>query len=535
MRRVNKIICMLLLVLLMMTTPKVDASTKSCVSGNTGTEKDTDIVCIPDDIFRKKLNEILGQGETADITVGQMKTIDAIDNDTDGAGISSIEGVEYAINAMSYNFSSELSHGVPVSFNNITDVTPLCKAVNGRVADDPMDFKDGLWIALSDNKISDVSCFHDVNMRAFYADGNNISDISFFKNNIIADKSIYFGDPGNLEIFLNDNHITDFSPLNSIVGTLKSISNGNFKNQTFNLPDLDFICKTGEINCKYDMNDYHNITTIKGEEVDVDEQILKPGSNTMSYDYYDKDDGTSSASFGGYEISLKLKQNVIMYWGPNINGNDEIEVSKGNSLSDKQLKMGFNITSEDEEDGDLTSKVIVDSSNVDFDTVGEYKISFYTKDSDGYDYTKEGKVKIINGSTNNEPSIIGDSEKVIKDISSMNDEELKSLFNIEANDIEDGDITNKVVVDQNKVDYTKEGIYSVTFKVEDSDGNRVNKIVRLNVKISDKNTKLPTDNDNNDNSKGDSEILQTGTVLNVAMIPTMFSVLMFFLIKSIYE
>ena len=42
---------------------------------------------------------------------------------------------------------------------------------------------------------------------------------------------------------------------------------------------------------------------------------------------------------------------------------------------------------------------------------------------------------------------------------------------IRAYDKEDGDITSKVLILENKVDTSKEGIYTVSFYVEDKRGN----------------------------------------------------------------
>ncbi len=66
------------------------------------------------------------------------------------------------------------------------------------------------------------------------------------------------------------------------------------------------------------------------------------------------------------------------------------------------------------------------------------------------------------------PKINSDVEKEIHVKDKKSDDELKSLFNVNVIDKEEGDITSLVTVDQSGVDYDNTGEYDVVFTVKDS-------------------------------------------------------------------
>ncbi len=63
----------------------------------------------------------------------------------------------------------------------------------------------------------------------------------------------------------------------------------------------------------------------------------------------------------------------------------------------------------------------------------------------------------------------------------LSDTELMTLFAVSADDVEDGDLTSNVTVDQSSVDYSTPGTYSVSFKVVDSGGASTTYISELEV------------------------------------------------------
>lgn len=64
----------------------------------------------------------------------------------------------------------------------------------------------------------------------------------------------------------------------------------------------------------------------------------------------------------------------------------------------------------------------------------------------------------------------------------VGDKITSDLLNLRVTDKEDGDLTDKAVVDTSKVDTTKSGLYQITITVKDSFGNGINKTVKVTVK-----------------------------------------------------
>ena len=59
------------------------------------------------------------------------------------------------------------------------------------------------------------------------------------------------------------------------------------------------------------------------------------------------------------------------------------------------------------------------------------------------------------------------------------------LSGVTANDLESGNLTDKITVDDSKVDWNKPGAYPVTYSITDSDGNKVSKTIELTIKSND--------------------------------------------------
>lgn len=129
---------------------------------------------------------------------------------------------------------------------------------------------------------------------------------------------------------------------------------------------------------------------------------------------------------------------------------------------------------------DLSSKVTV-KDNIDYKKIGKYKI----------DYTLEVKpLNIYKVITRNVAviDVIPPELKVEMDdevVWDMDEEFVVPKYT--ATDNIDGDITNKVVVD-NKVNVSVEGDYTVTFTVSDSSNNKVEKKIKVTVEDRWKNT-----------------------------------------------
>ncbi len=122
----------------------------------------------------------------------------------------------------------------------------------------------------------------------------------------------------------------------------------------------------------------------------------------------------------------------------------------------------------DPEDGDIDVKVV--SGEVNTEVAGEYSITYSATDKDGASAIKTIKVIV------NDPPQINAVDKTIK-----LGEEFDPLDGVTATDKEDGVITN-IEVTKNDVKEDQEGIYGVTYSVEDKLGGKATKTIKVTVK-----------------------------------------------------
>ncbi|MBC2100263.1 DUF5011 domain-containing protein [Listeria booriae] len=153
------------------------------------------------------------------------------------------------------------------------------------------------------------------------------------------------------------------------------------------------------------------------------------------------------------------------------------------TTSDVYLKVGdkFNpyagITASDTEDGDLTDRIDIDSSNVDMTQAGTYAVEYSVTDSDN-NTTKITRHVYVR--TNDKP-VIHASDQTFKAGASFD-----PLAGMSASDTEDGDITANVTVTANDVDANQAGTYHVTYSVTDSDDNTTTKTITITVLTNEK-------------------------------------------------
>ncbi|MBC1650160.1 DUF5011 domain-containing protein [Listeria booriae] len=152
------------------------------------------------------------------------------------------------------------------------------------------------------------------------------------------------------------------------------------------------------------------------------------------------------------------------------------------TTSDVYLKVGdtFNpyagITANDTEDGDLTDRIDIDSSNVDMTQPGTYAVEYSVTDSDN-NTTKITRHVYVR--TNDKP-VIHASDQTFKAGASFD-----PFAGMSASDTEDGDITANVTITANDVDASKAGTYHVTYSVTDSDGNETEKTITVTILSND--------------------------------------------------
>ncbi|WP_074432723.1 glycosyl hydrolase family 18 protein [Clostridium ihumii] len=149
-------------------------------------------------------------------------------------------------------------------------------------------------------------------------------------------------------------------------------------------------------------------------------------------------------------------------------------------LSNKTINIGddfdplHDVTANDKEDGDLTDKIVVEG-NVDTNKQGKYTLKYSVSDSKGETTTKNRIITVEEKTTTPEPEI--NEAPILKGVidKTINiGDKFDSLEGITANDKEDGDLTDKIVVEGN-VDTNKVGKYKLTYSVSDSKGETVNR------------------------------------------------------------
>ena len=203
------------------------------------------------------------------------------------------------------------------------------------------------------------------------------------------------------------------------------------------------------------------IPLLTSQEVDGQVWYKVPVSLTSNNNSY----GWTLAYTSG--VSVELTMSYAKNNAPIITASDKT------IMENKEFKPLENVQANDVEDGNITNKIKVTENTVDTRTPGEYKVTYEVTDSANAKTTKTIKVTVTK---NNEPVIEA------KDIELEYNQEFKPLENVKATDIEDGDLTNKIKVTENKVDIKKAGEYTVTYEVEDSNGKKVTKTIKVTVK-----------------------------------------------------
>ena len=169
-----------------------------------------------------------------------------------------------------------------------------------------------------------------------------------------------------------------------------------------------------------------------------------------------------------------------MNWAP-INSAPVIKAT------DKTITVGdtfdpmADVTAEDAEDGNLTTKIVVEKNDVKTDVAGKYEVTYKVTDNQGASCTKtiivtvNPKMEVLN-----EAPVIHATDKTI----TVGDT-FDPLDGVTATDAEDGNLTAKIEVEKNDVKTDVAGKYEVTYKVTDSHGatRRKSIIVTVNPKM----------------------------------------------------
>ncbi|MFL0798157.1 MAG: PHB depolymerase family esterase [Cellvibrionaceae bacterium] len=144
-------------------------------------------------------------------------------------------------------------------------------------------------------------------------------------------------------------------------------------------------------------------------------------------------------------------------------GSEDIAIISGSNWTDPGA------TATDEEDGDLTSSIVV-SGSVNTNVIGVYTLTYSVTDSGGLPASVDRIVRVLDGTTNLAPTITLNGAAVV----SVGSGDAWNDPGATANDNEDGDLTSSIVKGgDHPVNTAIEGTYSVTYTVMDN-GTQLN-------------------------------------------------------------
>ena len=222
---------------------------------------------------------------------------------------------------------------------------------------------------------------------------------------------------------------------------------------------------------------YSHVPVLEKKQVGNDLWYKVPVSLTTNENVY----GYTLSKYSSYikiELSSPIVENIL----PVINAEDkELYV-------DEEFDVLKDVTANDNEDGDLTNKITVIENTVNTKVAGTYKVTYKVVDSSKGETSKTIRVTVIE---NNAPVIIAENRTLYVG------DTFNELDNVTASDKEDGDLTHKIIVQENTININEQGTYKVIYQVTDSRKKTTTKeikvIVKEKIEVED-----PVDNENID-------------------------------------
>ena len=146
-------------------------------------------------------------------------------------------------------------------------------------------------------------------------------------------------------------------------------------------------------------------------------------------------------------------------------GDAQITVEVGTTYTD------LGATASDNYDGDISADVVIGGDSVDTSTVGQYTVTYNVSDTAGNAATEVTRTVNVNDTTAPVITLVGDAEITVEVGTTYTD------LGATASDNSDGDITADINV-TNPVDTSVIGSYTVTYNVDDSNGNAATGVIR---------------------------------------------------------
>ena len=206
---------------------------------------------------------------------------------------------------------------------------------------------------------------------------------------------------------------------------------------------------------------YAYVPILESSNVDGQTWYKVPVSLSTNNNQY----GYTLADYGGY-IHIEVSKAVSEKHAPVITANDQT-IIEGQKFDPRK-----EVSAWDQEDGDLTSSIVVEKNDVK-ETPGTYEVTYKVTDKDSMETTKTIKVTV----KENKAPVINASDKTIVVNTEFNPKE-----GVSASDEEDGDLTDQITVKENKVEIDNPGTYKVVYEVSDTLGKGATKEIQVTVK-----------------------------------------------------
>ncbi|WP_099221250.1 immunoglobulin-like domain-containing protein [Listeria costaricensis] len=522
---------------------------------------------VPDQALRYAINEALGYTgddiQAHDPTQAELEGLTVLSYDGNAFGqVHSLEGLQYSTNLDNLSINnSDLQDLSPIAQlpkithlyldnDNITDISQLAslttlqelELTNNQIQDiSPVQNMQQLTnLDLINNNIEDITVLTDLDaIHAVYLENNHVYDVSAVAGKTVG--TIYVEQQsitmpiqtvteGKVDLTVPNkirginNYIEPVNISND--GTYDSVSNEiswtdipagtENTSYTFNytefegeeafyfsgtvLQPLDWIYNVQPIIAASDKTIHveqnpdlrANVTATDEEDGDLTNQIVITGSvdnqtvgvYPITYSVTDSQGGTATITVN---VTVINDPPAIFATDQTIHVGDKVDVLK-------------NVTATDTEDGDLTNQITY-TGTVDNTKPGDYPITYSVADAQGQTTTKNVTIHVINDSPviNNPSSVtlhVGDT--------------FNPLDYATAKDYEDGNLTDKLVVENNTVDTALAGDYTVTYSVTDSVGAKTESTMAVKV-IADSPNVIPSDNDDDNNNNQTPQILPPAT------------------------
>ena len=168
---------------------------------------------------------------------------------------------------------------------------------------------------------------------------------------------------------------------------------------------------------------------------------------------------------------------IKLNYGPKIDAEDQI-LYVGDAF-DEKIALSW-ATAKDEEEGDISSSIVITENTVDIEHAGVYQITYSVTDKGGLTSTKTITVNVVEKQETNTPPVINANDKTLN-VGDAFDEKI-ALSWATAKDEEEGDISSSIVITENTVDIEHAGVYQIIYSVTDKDGLTSTKTITVTVK-----------------------------------------------------